>query len=103
MTNIPPVPAGNQSPYPLETAPAASATTASDDGGTRIAGARDAAGEQLTAARDAVGDQLAAARDAVGPLADKARAFATARPWATAALVGTIGLAVLNTLRGRRA
>lgn len=35
------------------------------------------------------------------PLADKAKAFAKARPGATAALVGVIGLAILNTLRGR--
>jgi uncharacterized protein YjbJ (UPF0337 family) len=48
-----------------------------------------------------------AARDAVtqgvGPLADKAKAFAKERPWATAALVGTLALAVINTLRGKKA
>lgn len=33
---------------------------------------------------------------------DKARAFAKARPGATAALAGVVGLAILNTLRGRR-
>ena len=32
---------------------------------------------------------------------DKAREFAKARPWATAAAAGVIGLAILNTLRGR--
>ena len=45
-----------------------------------------------------------AAKDALsgaGPLADKARAFAKDRPFATAALVGVVGLAVLNTLRGK--
>jgi uncharacterized protein YjbJ (UPF0337 family) len=36
-----------------------------------------------------------------GPLADKAKGFAKARPAATAALVGVLGLALLNTLRGR--
>ena len=36
-----------------------------------------------------------------GPLADKAKGFAKARPAATAALVGVIGLALFNTLRGR--
>lgn len=36
-----------------------------------------------------------------GPLADKAKSFAKQRPVATAALVGVIGLAVLNTLRGK--
>jgi uncharacterized protein YjbJ (UPF0337 family) len=37
-----------------------------------------------------------------GPLADKAKGFAKARPAATAALVGVIGLALFNTLRGRQ-
>ncbi len=32
---------------------------------------------------------------------DKARAFAKARPAATVALAGVVGLALLNTLRGR--
>ena len=36
-----------------------------------------------------------------GPLADKAKGFAKARPAATAALVGVLGLAVLGSLRGR--
>lgn len=36
-----------------------------------------------------------------GPLADKAKGFAKQRPAATAALVGVIGLALFNTLRGR--
>ena len=32
----------------------------------------------------------------------KAKAFAKQRPWATAAAAGVIGLALLNTLRGKR-
>jgi len=36
-----------------------------------------------------------------GATVDKAREFAKARPWATAAAAGVIGLAILNTLRGR--
>lgn len=32
----------------------------------------------------------------------KAKAFAKERPWATAAAAGVIGLAILNTLRGKR-
>lgn len=47
------------------------------------------------AARDAVGG-------GVGPLADKAKSFAKARPYATAALVGAVGLALINTLRGKK-
>lgn len=32
---------------------------------------------------------------------DKAKAFAKARPWATSALLGVVGIAVLNSLRGK--
>ena len=35
------------------------------------------------------------------PIQDKAKAFAKARPWASAALVGVAAIALLNTLRGR--
>ena len=49
---------------------------------------------------------LGAARDAVGPngeaLAQKATDFAKKRPFAVAALLGVVGLALLNTLRGKR-
>lgn len=37
------------------------------------------------------------------PLADKARKFANERPFAAAALAGVVGLAILNTLRGKTA
>lgn len=37
-----------------------------------------------------------------GPLVDKAKGFAREKPWATAALLGVVGLAVINTLRGKR-
>lgn len=36
------------------------------------------------------------------PLTEKARSFARARPWTSAAFVGVAALALLNTLRGRR-
>lgn len=36
------------------------------------------------------------------PLTEKARNFAKARPWTSAAFVGVAALALLNTLRGRR-
>jgi uncharacterized protein YjbJ (UPF0337 family) len=45
-----------------------------------------------------------AAKDLIanpGPAIDKAKGFAQARPYATAALVGVVGLALLNTLRGK--
>ncbi len=61
---------------------------------------------------EGVADQIAgnakqlagAAKDVLanpGPTIEKAKGFAQARPWATAALAGVIGLAVLNTLRGK--
>lgn len=45
------------------------------------------------------------ARDAIanpGPVVEKAKSFAKERPYAAAALVGVVGLAILNTLRGKR-
>lgn len=45
------------------------------------------------AAKDAIGNR--------GPIIDKAKAFAKERPWATAALVGTLAVALINTFRGK--
>jgi len=45
-----------------------------------------------------------AAKDVIanpGPTAQKAKSFAQARPYATAAVVGVVGLALFNTLRGK--
>ena len=42
-----------------------------------------------------------AAAAKVGPFADKAKAFAKDKPFATAALAGVLGIALLNTLRGK--
>lgn len=36
------------------------------------------------------------------PLTEKARSFAKARPWTSAAFVGVAAVAILNTLRGGR-
>lgn len=67
---------------------------ATNDSSLQSAGVAD----QITGtANKAIGQ----ASDAVAPLADKARAFAKDRPYATAALVGVVGLALLNTLRGK--
>ena len=44
---------------------------------------------------------IGTATDTVAPLAGKARAFAKDRPFATAARVGVVGIALLNTLRGK--
>ncbi|HEV2568246.1 hypothetical protein [Sphingomonas sp.] len=42
-------------------------------------------------------------KNAIGnnQMASKATEFAKQRPWATAALAGVVGMALLNTLRGR--
>jgi hypothetical protein len=36
------------------------------------------------------------------PLTEKAKSFARARPWTSAAFLGIGAIALLNTLRGRR-
>ena len=64
--------------------------------------------------REGLSDQLSgkvekvvvAAKNAIAadgePLLDKAQRFTRKRPLASAALAGVIGLALLNTLRGKR-
>lgn len=41
-------------------------------------------------------------RDAVAPLADQARGFAKSRPFAAAAVIGVLGIGLLNSLRKGR-
>lgn len=89
MSHTPPVPEASQSPFPRAEPPHAASPVASTVGVTATTGA------------DAVQSGVAAAQDAVGPLVDKAKTFARERPYATAALVGTIALAVFNSLRGK--
>ena len=50
-----------------------------------------------------IGDTRETVANAAAPLADKARKFASDRPWTAAALAGVVGLAILNTLRGKKA
>lgn len=61
---------------------------------------------------DGIGDQISgtvnkgigAVQDAIagrGDMVGQARQFARDKPWATAALAGVVGLAVINTLRGK--
>lgn len=85
MSRTPPVPEGNQSPFPATEAPRESANKS----------VVDQASTQLN-------QGVAAARDAAGPLVEKARTFVKERPWTAAALIGSIGLAVINSLRGKR-
>ena len=85
MSHTPPVPEASQSPFPRAEPPHVAAPV------------------EATAAKaaDTVQGGVAAAQDAIGPLVEKARTFARERPYATAALVGTIALAVFNSLRGK--
>lgn len=53
-------------------------------------------------AQKAYGAATDALSGGVGPLVDQAKGFARKRPFAAAALFGVIGIAVLNTLRGKR-
>lgn len=48
------------------------------------------------------GDTKETVAKTAAPLADKARKFANERPFAAAALAGVVGLAILNTLRGKK-
>ena len=57
---------------------------------------------QTSNARTALTDDLRKHFSGDAPLRDKAKSFAKARPWASAAFVGIAAIALLNTLRGRR-
>jgi hypothetical protein len=52
--------------------------------------------------KTALTDDLRAHFSGDAPLKEKAKSFAKARPWASAAQLGVAGIAILNTLRGRR-
>lgn len=92
MSRTPPVPEANQSPFPVAEAPHDNSGSSNSDSGS-----------VLDQASTSLNDGVTAARDAAGPLVDKARTFVKERPWAAAALIGSIGLAVFNSLRGKRA
>lgn len=72
---------------------------ATGDRDTQAAGIAD----QVTGSvQKTVGAAKEAVADNVAPLAGQAKGFAKQRPFATAALVGVVGLALLNTLRGKK-
>ncbi|WP_294237788.1 CsbD family protein [uncultured Sphingomonas sp.] len=59
-------------------------------------------GEQLSGkAQKAFGDAKNSVDQTVRPLIDQARQFVKDRPFAAAALGGVLGIALLNTLRGK--
>lgn len=93
MARTPPVPAENQSPYPVEEPPhVAVQTTATDT-------AADTANVTLDKGIATARDGIATAREQAGPLAEKAKQFAKDRPWTAAALIGSLAVAVLGSLR----
>lgn len=87
MSHAPPVPEANQSPFPRAEPPHVASPSPVE--------------ETATKGVDTIQSGVAAAQDAVGPLVEKAKTFARERPYATAALVGTVALALFNSLRGK--
>lgn len=78
----------------------ATAPAASD--GTAISPAATPAATRQSNGKTALADALRTHFSGNAPLTEKARGFAKARPWTSAAFVGVAALALLNTLRGRR-
>ena len=68
------------------------------DDSIRAEGKADQASGQ---AQQAFGDAKTAIEDTIRPLIDEARQFIKDRPFAAAAVGGVLGLALLNTLRGK--
>ena len=85
MTHTPPVPDANKSPYPLREPP------------HKVPSALN---KETLETHD--GESIAASADAIRPTIDKARVFASERPFATAALIGTIAVAIFTALREKR-
>lgn len=69
------------------------------DGSLQAEGLGDQLGGKAQKIVGAVRDEFAPGG---GPLVDRAKGFARERPFAAAALAGVIGIALLNTLRGKR-
>ena len=61
----------------------------------------DAATADVHNKKTALTDDLRTHFSGDAPITEKATGFVKARPWASAALLGVAGLAILNTLRGR--
>lgn len=78
------------------------ATTLKGDGQVLGGGVKEAAGtltgDQATVNAGRADQLTGRANQAIGA----AKGFAKDRPFAAAALAGVVGLAILNTLRGRR-
>lgn len=87
MTKIPPVPADSQSPFPIAEPPHTEPTAAES--------ANAVVEQGIASARDGI----ATAREQAGPLIEKAKQFAKDRPWTAAALIGSLAVAALGSLR----
>jgi uncharacterized protein YjbJ (UPF0337 family) len=78
---------------------------AAKEGVGNVAGDRSLQGSGIADQLTGNAKQIAgAAKDVIAnpaPMVDKAKGFARERPFATAALLGVVGVALLNTLRGR--
>ena len=70
--------------------------------GTAMAAPTSAPAARTSNGKTALADAFRTHFSGDAPLTEKARNFAKARPWTSAAFVGVAALAVLNTLRGRR-
>ena len=62
----------------------------------------DATESQTANDKTALTDALRTHFSGDAPLTEKAKSFAKARPWTSAAFVGVAAVALLNTLRGVR-
>lgn len=63
--------------------------------------AKDAAAPAVEKVMDAAGPAVEKVRQATAPAVDKVRSVSRDKPWAAALAAGVIGIALLNTLRGR--
>ncbi|UZK65472.1 hypothetical protein [Sphingomonas sp. M1-B02] len=78
-------------------------TTAPDDMATGNARAdADANTAPASNGKTALTDAFRTHFSGDAPLTEKAKSFAKARPWTSAAFVGVAAVAILNSLRGRR-
>jgi hypothetical protein len=62
----------------------------------------DTSATDTSNAKTALTDDLRTHFSGDAPLTEKAKSFAKARPWTSAAFIGVAAVALLNTLRGAR-
>ncbi|HWK34989.1 hypothetical protein [Sphingomonas sp.] len=62
----------------------------------------DASAPETSNGKTALADDIREHFSGDAPLTEKAKSFAKARPWTSAALVGLVGATLLSTFKGRR-